>query len=71
MTSLEELIIENQSLNNLNGIQNCPSLKKIFLKGCNLGEYEAIGKLENKLEIFWLYNIDDNELEKVCNKKMV
>lgn len=69
LTSLEELVIEYQNLNNLNGIQNCPSLKKVFLKGCNLGEYEAIGKLENRLETFWLYNIDDNELEKVCNKE--
>ena len=69
LTSLQELTIENQKLNNLEGIQNCPYLSSIFLKGCIIDKYEAIGKLENKLKEFWIYNIDDSELEKICSKE--
>ena len=65
LISLKSLTLDGLTLNNLNGIENCPQLKDIYFKSSVIGNYSSLAKL-NKLNHLYLYNIDDNELEKLC-----
>ena len=66
LISLKELVLDGLTLNNLNGIENCPQLKDIYFKSSVIGNYSSLAKL-SKLNHLYLYNIDDNELEVLCN----
>ena len=66
LISLKSLILDGLTLNNLNGIENCPQLKDIYFKSSAIGNYSSLAKL-SKLNHLYLYNIDDNELEVLCN----
>ena len=65
LISLKSLTLYGLTLNNLKGIENCPQLKDIYFKSSVIGNYSSLAKL-NKLNHLYLYNIDDNELEKLC-----
>ena len=66
LPSLRELTIENKTLNNLAGIENCPQLNYVYLKSSVISDYSSLSKV-NKLKYLYLYNIDDNELTTLCN----
>ena len=66
LISLKSLTLDSITLNNLNGIENCPQLKDIYFKSSVIGNYSSLAKL-SKLNHLYLYNIDDNELEVLCN----
>ena len=68
LTSLQELTLENVNIDNLEGIENCSQLYKVFFKGCVINNYNAVGKLGDKLNYLYFYNINDAELSKVCSK---
>ena len=65
LISLKSLTLDGLTLNNLNGIENCPQLKDIYFKSSVIGNYSSLAKL-SKLNHLYLYNIDDNELETLC-----
>ena len=64
--SLKELTIEDKTLNNLAGIENCPQLNYVYLRSSVISDYSSLSKV-NKLKYLYLYNIDDNELTTLCN----
>ena len=66
LISLKSLTLNSLTLDNLNGIENCPQLKDIYFKSSVIGNYSSLAKL-SKLNHLYLYNIDDNELEVLCN----
>ena len=68
LTGLQELTLENVSIDNLEGIENCSQLYKVFFKGCIVNDYNAVGKLGDKLNYLYFYNINDAELSKACSK---
>ena len=68
LTSLQELTLENINVGNLNGIENCSQLNKLYFKGCIIENYNAVGKLGDKLNYLYFYNIEDSELSKICSK---
>ena len=68
LTSLQELTLENVNIDNLEGIENCSQLYKVFFKGCVINNYNAVGKLGDKINYLYFYNINDAELSKVCSK---
>ncbi len=67
LTSLQELTLENVKINSLEGIQNCSLLHYIYFKGCIIDDYSAVGKLGSRLDTLYFYNINDTELQKVCD----
>ncbi len=68
LINLQELNLKNVTLNNLNGIENCTKLNYIYIENCKIDNYSAIGKLGNRLNYLYLYNITDGEIAKMCSK---
>ena len=66
LVSLRELTIDSKTLNNLAGIENCPQLNYVYFKSSVIADYSSLSKV-NKLKYLYLYNIDDNELTKLCD----
>ena len=66
LSSLRELTIENKTLNNLVGIENCPKLNYVYFSGSVVADYSSLSKVKN-LKYLYLYNINDNELTTLCN----
>ena len=66
LVSLRELTIDSKTLNNLVGIENCPQLNYVYFKSSVIADYSSLSKV-NKLKYLYLYNIDDNELNTLCN----
>ena len=67
LISLETLTLENINLQDLKGIENCSKLYYVFLQGCIIEDYSNLRNLKNNLQYLYLYNIDDNELNKLCS----
>ena len=66
LVSLRELTIDSKTLNNLAGIENCPQLNYVYFKSSVIADYSNLSKV-NKLKYLYLYDIDDNELNTLCN----
>ena len=66
LPSLKELTIEDKTLNNLAGIENCPKLNYVYFSGSVVADYGSLSKVKN-LKYLYLYNINDNELATLCN----
>ena len=66
LVSLRELTIDSKTLNNLAGIENCPQLNYVYFRNSIIADYSSLSKV-NKLKYLYLYNIDDNELNTLCN----
>ena len=69
-SSLVNLKFYNVTLENLNGLKNCSNLKYIYFENPNIADYSAIGTSKNSLIKLYFYNIDDNELKKICSKSI-
>ena len=65
LSSLKELTIDGVNLNNVAGIENCPQLNYIFFKSSTVADYSSLSGVK-KLKYLYVYNIDDNELNKLC-----
>lgn len=65
-TSLNTLTLTNVKLNSLAGIEGAVKIKTIYLNSCVIGDYSALGGLAGSLETLYLYDVDDEELNKVC-----
>ena len=61
---LQKLIIEDVSLSDLNGIENCSQLYYIFIKRSTIGDYSAIGKLGSKLQQLYFLQTTNDEVFK-------
>ena len=70
LPSLESLIIRDKNLTNLDGIQNCPYLTSVYFRSCTCSDYSKLGFLQNILVKLYFYNIDDNELNTICNNEL-
>ena len=68
--SLEALYLESAQLNSFDGIENCSKLYYIYCKNSIVNNYSAIGKLGNRLRYLYFYDIDDQELNKICSKNI-
>ena len=66
LPSLRELTIEDKTLNNLSGIENCPKLNYVYFSSSVVADYNSLSKVKN-LKYLYLYNINDNELTTLCN----
>ena len=66
LPSLKELTIEDKTLNNLAGIENCPKLNYVYFSSSVVADYNSLSKVKN-LKYLYLYNINDNELATLCN----
>ena len=62
---LQKLIIEDVSLSDLNGIENCSQLYYIFIKRSTIGDYSAIGKLGSKLQQLYFLQTTNDEVFKL------
>lgn len=57
----------NTSFENLNGIEEAPSLTTVYIKSsANIQDYSAIGKIKNLTNLYFIYS-NDNELKKFCS----
>ena len=65
LISLKELTIDGVNLNNLAGIENCPQLNYVYFKSSTVADYSSLAGVK-KLEYLYVYNVDDNELNKLC-----
>ena len=65
LSSLKELTIDNVNLNNVAGIENCPQLNYVYFKSTTVADYSNLSNVR-KLKYLYLYNVDDNELNKLC-----
>ncbi len=65
LVSLKELTIDGVNLNNLAGIENCPQLNYVYFKSSTVADYSNLANVR-KLKYLYVYNIDDNELTKLC-----
>ncbi|MBO5398064.1 MAG: hypothetical protein J6A36_03950 [Clostridia bacterium] len=70
LVSLKDLTLDGVTLNNLDGIENALQLTKVQFKSCVINNYNALGKLASQLQTITLYNIDDSELSKFCDKSI-
>ncbi len=67
LTNLQELTLEDLTLTNMDGVEFTSLLRYIFLKNCVVDNYNAIGKMGKKLQYLYFYDIDDNEMRKICD----
>ena len=67
LPSLRKINFKNVQIDNLEGIENCALLSEINFEGSKINKYNAIGKLGTKLKILVLYNVNDDEVEKLCS----
>ena len=65
LSSLKELTIDGLNLNNVVGIENCPQLNYVYFKSSTIADYSNLAGVR-KLKYLYVYNIDDNELTKLC-----
>ncbi len=65
LSSLKELTIDGVNLNNVAGIENCPQLNYVYFKSTTVADYSGLSGVK-KLKYLYLYNVDDNELNKLC-----
>ena len=65
LSSLKELTIDSVNLNNVAGIENCPQLNYVYFKSSTVADYSNLSNVR-KLKYLYLYNVDDNELNKLC-----
>ena len=65
LSSLKELTIDGVNLNNVAGIENCPQLNYVYFKSTTVADYNSLSGVK-KLKYLYLYNVDDNELNKLC-----
>ena len=65
LTSLKKLTLTEYE-GSLDGIQNAVQIEEIMLKNCTITNYSALKGIENKIKRMYLYNIDDNELNRFC-----
>ena len=65
LSSLKELTIDGVNLNNVAGIENCPQLNYVYFKSSTVADYSNLSGVK-KLKYLYVYNIDDNELNKLC-----
>ena len=65
LSSLRELTIDGVNLNNVAGIENCPQLNYVYFKRSTVADYSSLANVR-KLKYLYVYNIDDNELNKLC-----
>ena len=65
LSSLRELTIDGVNLNNVAGIENCPQLNYVYFKSSTVADYSSLANVR-KLKYLYVYNIDDNELNKLC-----
>ena len=65
LSSLKELTIDGVNLNNVAGIENCPQLNYVYFKSSTVADYSNLSNVR-KLKYLYLYNVDDNELNKLC-----
>lgn len=70
LVSLQKLTIKNSTLENLEGIENAVQLNYIFFDSSSVKNYSAIGKIGNRLNYLYLYDIDNKELENLCSKEV-
>ena len=68
LNNLEILTIENANLSNLNGIENASKLYRINLYGSIVEDYTSMSKLGFRLNRLDVYNINDNEFDKLCKQ---
>lgn len=66
LISLKELTFDGVTLSNLSGIENCPQLNYVYFKSSVIADYSNLVRVK-KLKYLYLYDIDDNELETLCN----
>ena len=66
--SLEEVILENMTLNTLDGLENATKMNYIFFKNCKIGNYSALGKNADRLVYLYFYKPTNDELRKLCDK---
>ena len=67
LLNLQQLILENVTIDNLDGIENLSLLNYIYFKNCNINDYSAIGKMGKRLEYLYFYDVDNNEMNKACS----
>ena len=65
LSSLKELTIDGVNLNNLAGIESCSQLNYVYFKSSTVADYSSLANVR-KLQYLYVYNIDDNELNKLC-----
>ena len=68
LASLQELTLDNVTLDSLDGIENAVQLNKITIQNCTINNYSALGKMNKSLNTLYLYRINDEELNKLCSK---
>ena len=66
MVSLEKLTIKDKKLNSLNGIEYCNVLSYIWIENPEISDYTSMGKLGSKLNTLYLYNVKQEEMDKMC-----
>ena len=66
LSSLAQLTLTGLNLENLDGIQYAKDLNYLYIKGCSINDYSALSELGKRIKYLYLYDIDDNELSKLC-----
>lgn len=67
LTSLEKLTIQDKELDSLEGIQNCVKIYYICFENCTIKNYSSLGGLGSSLMYCYLYNVNDDELNLLCD----
>ncbi len=71
LTSLQELIIKNVSMNSLDGIQNAVQLKNVRLESSTINDYSALNNLNNIESLYFYFppsfTLAQNEVDKILN----
>ncbi|MBR2289356.1 MAG: hypothetical protein IJ867_01735 [Clostridia bacterium] len=65
-TALEKLVLNNMTLESLDGLEYNTNLKSIFIQKTTIGNYSTLAKL-SKLEHIYFYMINDEEIRRFCD----
>ena len=68
LISLQELTIEGLTLENLEGIEKCINLKKIYFKGVKIQDYSKLNLVEGLTQIYFLFPSKFKEPQKEVDK---